>query len=519
MAPFRRPETPAIDSSHSPPSSSEAPILRSKLFWVGVLYFAEGFPLGVFFEVLPVHFRQRGVDLADIGLLSLLGLMWSIKFLWAPAVDHFRHHRRWMLSVDLGMAAILLLLAAYTDFGPWIWAVIGVFTLLSATNDIAIDGYTIEFLNKRELGIANGMRVALYRAGLLAAGLMLIASDWLGWSGAYALGAGLLVLLGLACRSAPPERPRPAGEKLDAGAELRSVLGAPGVFAPALLLVAGLLAAVAGTPLRVAGYEEAASYTPLVALAMIAAAVLAGLGLRRRGEAAASPADTAEGPVFGAFLAMSRRPFFLGVLLFILLFKLPDQFIGFMVKPFWVDAGFSATQIGTVSVNLGILLSIAGALAGGWFTDRVGIFHGLWILGLTQMVSNLGYAALGYLLPLPGEVVTQPLAHQAAMYTASAVESFTQGLGTGAFLAFLMAIVDKRHSATEYAVLSSVFALARSLAGWAGGYGAEAWGYGNFFLYSFLLGLPAYLLLPWVRRMLDYMARRDPGAPCAPQSA
>ena len=88
------------------------------------------------------------------------------------------------------------------------------------------------------------------------------------------------------------------------------------------------------------------------------------------------------------------------------------------------------------------------------------------------------------------------------MYSASAAESFTGGLGTAAFLAFLMAIVDKRHSAAEYALLSSVFALSRSVAGWAGGYGAQELGYAHYFLLTVFLSFPAYALLPWVRRML-----------------
>jgi PAT family beta-lactamase induction signal transducer AmpG len=100
-----------------------------------------------------------------------------------------------------------------------------------------------------------------------------------------------------------------------------------------------------------------------------------------------------------------------------------------------------------------------------------------------------------------------PLAHQAVLYAASALESFTGGLGTAAFLAFLMAIVQKERAATEYALLSSVFALSRSVAGWVGGLGATAMGYGNWFLLTFFLAIPAYLLLPWVRQMLRASGR------------
>jgi PAT family beta-lactamase induction signal transducer AmpG len=183
--------------------------------------------------------------------------------------------------------------------------------------------------------------------------------------------------------------------------------------------------------------------------------------------------------------------------------------MGFMIKPFWVDSGFSATQIGLVSVNIGLGLSIAGGIAGGWFTDRAGIFRGLWVLGLLQAFSNLGYAWAASVIPALPAGTPVAANHQTLMYLASAIESFTGGLGTAAFLAFLMSIVDKRRAATEYALLSSVFALSRSVSGWAGGYGAETMGYADYFLLTFFLAFPAYLLLPWVRKMMAYTERQE----------
>ena len=167
---------------HSPRAR---PLLSNKLFWVGLLYFAEGFPLGVFYEIFPVYFRQQGIELRQIGVLSLLGLAWTLKFLWAPAIDYWRHHRRWMAAVDVAMGAAMLYFAVQAGFGPTVWVAIGVFTALSATNDVAIDGYTIEYLEKDELGLANGIRIGLYRVGMLASGFVLMASDWLGWHGAF----------------------------------------------------------------------------------------------------------------------------------------------------------------------------------------------------------------------------------------------------------------------------------------------------------------------------------------------
>jgi len=258
-----------------------------------------------------------------------------------------------------------------------------------------------------------------------------------------------------------------------------------------------------------------------VAIAALGVAFVLSLLGRRKGApradlGATGPAGSGDaltgGPMFGALMELLKRPAILPVLLFILIFKLPDSAMGFMVKPFWVDAGFSAAQIGLVSVNIGLVLSIAGGLVGGWITDRIGIFRALWILGLAQAVSNLGYWYAAGVLPIPPAPGPVPVEHQVILYAASATESFTGGLGTAAFLAFLMAIVNKERAATEYALLSSVFALSRSVAGWVGGLGAASMGYGNWFLLTFFLALPAYLLLPWVARML----RASRAAPAQP---
>ncbi len=473
-------------------ADSDKSILHSKLFWVGVLYFAEGFPLGIFYEILPVYFRQQGVDLGAIGFLSLLGLSWSLKFLWAPAVDRYRHHRTWMLVVDIAMAVLMLAMAFMYDFGPWVWVTVGVFTLLSATNDIAIDGYTIEFLDKREFGIANGVRIGLYRAGLIATGALLMLQPWLGWQGVFIAAAAVMVIMGIWCRAAPAELPGGGRTATSAAEELRALSKHPFVFLPAIALIAALVAAILKA-WWIAG----------------AAALLAGVVIARNRYVGVELGDLARGPIFGTILDMASRRYFLPVVIFILTFKLADQTIGFMIKPFWVDAGFSAGQIGAVSVNIGIALSIAGGLVGGWFTDRHGVFTGLWVMGLTQIVSNLGYAGLATILPLPMTEIDHPTQHLVMMYSASAVESFTQGLGTGAFMAFLMTIVNKANAATEFAVLSSIFVLARSVAGWVGGQGAEALGYSTFFFLTVAAGLPAFLLLPYVKGMLRDVASRD----------
>lgn len=487
----------------SSPATAAPRLLRSKLFWVSLLYFSEGFPLGLFYDLFPVYFRQQGIELNKIGFLSLLGLCWTLKFLWAPLIDYTRHHRWWMAAADVGMGIVMMVCAQQMGFGPWVWLAIGIFTALSATNDISIDGYTIERLNQEELGLANGFRIGFYRVGMLAAGILLWLSDHVGWTQTYGV-AGLL-FFGIAAISlmAPKEAPR---EKNDQAAgsiatELSALIRQPLLMLALVLFLAGLLWPVlfAVDLPAIAAIKSTWWFKSVPVLLILLAAGLFALARRQ-----ASPQSQAasEGPVFGAIISLLNRKHALILIAFILIFKLADSSIGFMIKPFWVDSGFTNTQIGLVSVNLGLGLSIAGGVLGGWYTDRVGIYRALWVLGLWQALSNLGYVIAAFLIPAAAQGTEIPFALQAVMYSASAIESFTGGLGTAAFLAFLMAIVDKSKATTEYAILSSIFAFSRSVAGWAGGMGAHEMGYANYFLLTFVLAFPAYALLPWIRTVL-----------------
>ncbi|MBF0218354.1 MAG: MFS transporter [Gammaproteobacteria bacterium] len=483
-------------------------LLRNKLFWVGILYFAEGFPLGIFYDLFPVLFRQQGVELWQIGFMSLLGLAWTLKFIWAPAIDHYRHHRRWMAVVDLLMGGVMLLFAMNAGFSSWVWLTIGLFTLFSATHDIAVDGYTIEMLNRHEYGLANGLRIGFYRVGMLAAGFLLVLSDYLGWHLTFAAAALLFILLAFVALKAPKERPLTAlrqvtGDDLTLKGELLRLFAQPLGLALVLVFLLGALW-LADSKVHWSG-DLPGFWWAAAAVAALPLLLSLMRYRRQRQQAAASGLQQLQrGPMFGALFHLVGRPLMLPVVLFILTFKLGDSAMGFMIKPFWVDAGFSASQIGLVSVNIGLVLSIIGGIVGGWITDRIGIFHALWLLGLAQAFSNLGYAYAAANVTLAAADATIPLTQMALIYSVSGIESFTGGLGTAAFLAFLMAIVNRQCAATEYAILSSVFALSRSLAGWAGGFGASSMGYADYFLLTFFLSFPAYLLLPYVKRMLSH---------------
>jgi PAT family beta-lactamase induction signal transducer AmpG len=141
-------------------------------------------------------------------------------------------------------------------------------------------------------------------------------------------------------------------------------------------------------------------------------------------------------------------------------------------------------DVGVVTMTIGLAGTAGGALVGGLLTTAMGLGPALWIFGILQIVSNLGYVA-----------VAEVGIHQPLLYAAMALESVTQGMGTAAFMALLLRLTAKRFSATQYAILSSLFALGRVVAGPVAGYAAAAIGWRDFFLLTMVAGLPGLALL------------------------
>jgi PAT family beta-lactamase induction signal transducer AmpG len=294
-----------------------------------------------------------------------------------------------------------------SELARWFWLILVVMVTLSATQDVAIDAYTIEATTTRELGVANSVRIAAYRIAMFTAGGLLI---WLagrqGWPASFLTGATLIGALTVAALFIPEPR-RTVSAAISIWEPLRALLARPGIWAVAL---------------------------------------------------------------------------------FALLFKIDIYAMEPMTRPFWVDNGFTLEEIGAILTPGRIIATVSGAVVGGILTTRVGIFRGLWTLGLVQALSSLGYAGVA---AVP---VSKPLIIAAALF-----ENFAHGLGTAAFLAFLMSVCERRYAATQFAVLSALLALSRTLAGGASGVLAENLGYARYFFLTFLLAIPAFALLPWIK--------------------
>ena len=179
------------------------------LLWVGILYFAEGFPFGLFFDAMPVYLRIHGVSLHEIGLMSAAGFAWTFKVAWSPAVGMIGQRRSWIVVCQcfLAVCTAAFVVVRPEDSMRAMWVLLVALTVLSATQDIAIDAYTIELLDETQLGIANGIRVAAYRVALIASGgIFVVVGGLIGWDIAFLGTAALIGMYAVVCRQAPKPR-------------------------------------------------------------------------------------------------------------------------------------------------------------------------------------------------------------------------------------------------------------------------------------------------------------------------
>ena len=371
-----------------------------------VLYFSEGLPYGIVKDLVPLYLRVHGIDLTKIGILNAVAFAWTLKFLWSPLVDTFGTYRRW---IGAAVAAIALTLgaAAAVPIGPLFYALVALLALASATQDIAVDAFTIRTTPDTLLGPINSIRVTAYRVALMVGGGVLAwVAQHSGWRAAYGAAALLAALVAAFAFTLPEER-----------------------------------------------------------------------GVR------------SERPrIFADLAHWMKRPHAGTLLAIVFLYRLGELTIVAMARIFWVDRGYTLQEIGTVTSVAGVIVSVAGAVAGGAFVARFGLWRALLWLGIAQTMSNVGYA-----------LVATCNAGRWSIWAAAVVENFGYGLGIAAFLAFLMSICDRDRAATEYALLSAAYGLTGTIMASASGYIAKHAGYPAFFWLTVLLGIPALLLLPTVR--------------------
>lgn len=395
-------------------------IFSGRMLVAFLMGFACGLPLLLTIGVLQAWMKESGVDLTWIGMITLVQIPYTWKFLWAPFMDRFTppflgRRRGWLILAQIALIFSIIALG-FSD--PVKKAGLMVVTAVlvaffSASQDIVVDAYRREDLPDEELGLGSSLYIYGYRIGMwLASGGGLILADHMSFARVYFIMA-LCMLVGVFTALFAPE------PKVDV-----------------------------------------------------------------------RPPQTMKEAVLDPLRDYFRRHEALWILAFILLFKIGDTMAAAITTPFYLDIGFTKTEIGTVVKVFGSWAMIVGAILGGVIMLRLGINRSLWIFGVLQALSTAGFALLariGHSIPVLSGVI--------------AFENLSSGMGTAAFVAFMASITNKKFTATQYALLTSIMGLPRVVASAPTGFMAKHLGWESFFIACALIAIPGILLLfkfaPW----------------------
>lgn len=404
---------------------------------VGALGFASGLPYMLVTDGIAFWLADAKVSLEQIGLLGLVTMPYALKFLWAPLLDRYP----------------VPLLGALGRRRGWLVAL--------------------------QVACAAAL-VALAMTGPASGG----EANW-GWLGFAVFGLSLSVLSAsldividaYRTDALPNYAYGPGASVYVAGYRIASMAGGSMMF---------LIAARAGWPAAFIGMGV------LMGLTM-AATLLASEPVTRG--APATLGEALVGPLrsfvraWGAWLP--------AVVVFVLLYRLPDLAGNRMVAPLLKERGYTLDEIALVRQHIGFAVTVVGALAGGWVVSRVGIARCLLVFGVLQAASNGAYALLAS--------TPHSMLHFAA---AVVVENGCNGLVAATFTAYLMSMCDHRYSAAQYALLSGLMFLGSAIASAASGFVAERSGLAGYYWFTVAAGLPGIAMVPlmlWVR------GRRDAG--------
>lgn len=497
--------------------------LARRLLVVTVLGFASGLPLALTGQAMQAWLSLEGLDVATIGFLSLVGLPYTFKFLWAPLMDRFElpglgRRRGWLVATQLLLAAALVWMAGTspTDATRTFALLAVLVAFVSASQDVVIDAYRTDLLPAQERGFGSSLSVLGYRlAMILSGGVALIWVDpsqgggWT-WPEVYRFMAWLMVAAAVVSAVLLPRLPdieRPSS------LARRDLIGFVGVVLA--VTIGFLLSERFGPPIArwlLAPFWSGSSLAPaLQAKWTDLLALLLGLAFTLPLAAWVAKVMQFETLLGGlrSYFSQTGAAAFLAL---IVLYKLGDAFAGSLMTPFLLKAmAYSPAEVGVVNKLIGLWLTIGGALVGGALMMKLGLWRSLLLFGVLQMLSNLGFwwLAVSGKGVIPG-VVLPPfdwgfvkLAHETpvdgGLLMVIAFENLSGGMGTAAFVALLMSLCNQRFTATQYALLSAFASIGRVWVGPVAGVSAETIGWPTFFIVSTIVAVPALIMLWWMR--------------------
>ena len=444
------------------------------------LGFSAGLPYFLIFDTLSAWLRASGLSLEVIGFFSLVTLVSTFKFLWAPLIDRTQvpvltgwlgHRRSWML-VCQGAIILGLWLVAGADPSRGL-GTIAVFAVLvgfaSATQDIAIDAWRIEAAETSKQGAMAAAYQWGYRIAIIIAGAVpLLLAEAYGWNFSYAVMAALMTIGVLAVLAAPREArhairpihaedipPAPAREALEWIARLAILAAGALVLGSGLAANAGVLAGVLDA-LGATGAREAvvAAWTSDARVWVHLAAVLVGFGVIVLAALPLPGARTRPGVYLSSALADPLRDFFVRyrsagglILALICLYRIPDFVLNIM-NPFYLDLGYSLVEIAEVRKIFGVGMTMFGVFAGGVAVARYGILRAMVIGAFAGPLSNL----LFIWLALQGHSLW-------ALFAAIGLDNVAGGFAATCLIAYMSSLTSVGFTATQYALFSSLYAI------------------------------------------------------------
>lgn len=422
------------------------------------LGFAAGLPFLLVFSTLSAWLTDAGLSRTLIGYFSWVGITYSIKVFWAPVIDRLPvpgltrlmgRRRSWMLLAQLGIVLGLLGMALSDPNGQL--EQIAFFSLVvafsSATQDVTVDAYRIEAVEKELQGAMAATYVFGYRVALLAAGAgAFYLAAFSSWPIAY-MGMALLMLVGIITTLV-----------------IREPVIAENTATRAL---EGRVESLVGIS------DPHHSWSARLAVWFSDAVIMP----------------------FVDFFARNGR-FALTILLLIGLYKVSDITMGVMANPFYLDMGFSKTEIADVTKIFGFFMTIAGAALGGLLVVRFGIMRPLLLGAVMVALTNLLFAVLAVSIP---DIRLLALVVSA--------DNLSGGIATSVFVAYLSSLTNTAYTATQYALFSSLMTLPAKMLGGFSGFIVDGHGYSWFFIYASITGIPAILLVLYLSSRRVEMGR------------
>ncbi|MED5502103.1 MAG: MFS transporter [Pseudomonadota bacterium] len=400
------------------------PYLEKKMLITLSMGFVSGVPLLLTITLLQAWLTDEGISKSTIGLFALVGLPYSLKFIWAPLFDHFTisrlgRRRGWLLIIQILLIASIIILGmsdpAMNPFNVAVLATLVAFS--SASQDIVIDAYRRESLTDEEQTIGASAYVLGYRIGALAAGAGgLILADYMTYQMVYAFMSAIMIY---------------------------------GVF----------ITLIAEEPKN---YYEPSNFMSAI---------------------------------YNPFVEFFNRHVSIVIpiliLLFILLYKIGDTMAHSLSTNFYLDIGFSKSEIGTIVKFFGLFATLIGAFIGGLLSLKIGLYRSLMIFGIFQAIATLGFSILAYF----GNSLY-------LLMIVISLENLAAGMGYTAYLAFIANMTNKRFTATQFALMTALMSLPRTLFSGMSGYLVEMLDWELYFIFCSLIAFPALIILIKLRRSL-----------------